>query len=104
MDKLTMDCAKAKAAGLSYGQWRALQKPEKVEKGIPEGWRVCAYCGKPYKPTTRRPQLYCEIYCRERASWERKNKQRTVEKNGQAKDDRNEQALCAEQQSGSEEI
>jgi hypothetical protein len=76
-DKLSQDAAAAKAARMSYGQWKALQKPVKiVEKGIPEGWRICEYCGKAYKPKSKRPTKYCEIYCANQASSERDRQRR----------------------------
>lgn len=82
-DKLSRDAAAAKAAGMSYGKWKAMQTPVKmVEKGIPEGWRICAYCGKAFKPKSKRPQLYCEVYCSNRASSERNN-QRRKERNAE---------------------
>ena len=64
-DKLAEDVKKAIAAGMSYGKWKATQEPVKPEKTIPEGWKVCEYCGKPFKPVGG--QKFCEIYCREQA-------------------------------------
>lgn len=74
-DMLAQDAAAAKAAGMSYGNWKAMQtNPVKVKKEIPDGWKVCQYCGKPYKPKTKRPQLYCEAYCGNLARRERERK------------------------------
>ena len=76
-DKLSQDAAAAIAAGMSYGKWKSLQSPvkvEKVEKKIPDGWRVCEYCGKLYKPKTYRPQKYCEPYCGQQAREAKKRK------------------------------
>ena len=71
-DKLAQDVSKAIAAGMSYGNWKAMQyKPVKVGKKIPDGWLVCQYCGKPFKPKTRRLQLYCEAGCQVEAQKER---------------------------------
>ncbi len=71
-DKLSQDVSKAIAAGMSYGKWMAMQhNPAKAEKKIPDGWLVCQYCGKPFKPKTRRPQLYCEAGCQRQAQYER---------------------------------
>lgn len=70
-DKLAQDAAAALAAGMSYGKWKGLQPPVKIEKEIPEGWKICEYCGKPYKPTTGRPQKYCEANCTNKAFQER---------------------------------
>lgn len=71
-DKLAQDAASAKAANMSYGNWKAMQtNPVKTKSEIPDGWLVCQYCGKPYKPTTKRRQLYCEAYCGKQAHRER---------------------------------
>lgn len=71
-DKLAQDAAAARAAGMSYGKWKALQsEPVKEKKGIPEGWLVCKYCGKPFKPKVKRNQIYCEAYCQAEAQKER---------------------------------
>ena len=73
MDKLSQDAAAAKAAGMSYGKWKAMQGEQPIRKDpeVPETWKICQYCGKPFKPTTKRPQLYCEAYCGTRAYYER---------------------------------
>lgn len=73
MDKLAQDAAAALAAGMSYGQWKAMQTNRVCEnqKEIPEGWLVCKCCGKPFKPKTKRPQLYCEHSCQRQAADER---------------------------------
>ena len=65
MDKLAQDAKKALAAGMSYGKWKAMQEPVKVEKELPEGWKVCPQCGKPFKSS--QGKKYCDIYCREQA-------------------------------------
>lgn len=86
-DQLALDAAEAKKVGMSYGQWKAMNsRPVVIEKKIPEGWRVCEWCGKPYKPKTKRAQKYCEPYCatqelRER-DLERKRKKREAQKAG----------------------
>ena len=72
-DKLAQDAAAALAAGMSYGKWKALQcnSTAKVEQSVPDGWLVCNYCGKAFKPKTKRKQLYCEPVCQAAASRER---------------------------------
>lgn len=71
-DNLAQDAAAARAAGMSYGKWKGLQTPAKIEKKeIPEGWKRCAYCGKPFKPKSKQNQKYCESYCGQRARAER---------------------------------
>lgn len=73
MDNLARDAAEAKAAGLSYGQWKAMQdKPVVIVKKndeIPDGWKVCEHCGKLYKQNKygNKKQKYCEIGCQKEA-------------------------------------
>ena len=74
-DKLALDAAAALAARMSYGKWKAMHSaPATIGKNIPEGWLVCQWCGKPFKPTTKRPQKYCEAGCQRQASNERYRK------------------------------
>ena len=90
MDNLARDmiaCRKA-GFGVSYGKWKATQPPkEEKPKTIESGWRVCEYCGKPYKPKTRRPQKYCEIYCQQMASYDREKTAERVRKHRKARKD-----------------
>lgn len=75
LDKLSLDMIECKKAGFGchYGAWKATQKPVAIkEHGIPEGWRVCAYCGIPFKPTTKRKQTYCDAVCQRQAVYDRK--------------------------------
>ena len=92
MDNLAKDAAVALAAGMSYGKWKAMQdfpvvieketgrilvldKPAVIEKKaeeIPESWRTCKRCGKPFKPNKfGRTQVYCEYECQRAAQMER---------------------------------
>lgn len=78
LDKLSLEMIECEKAGygVHYGKWKAAQKvvvPE--QKGIPDGWRVCARCGKPFKPKTKRIQYYCEANCQVEAQRE-KDRQR----------------------------
>jgi hypothetical protein len=80
LDKLSLDMIECKKAGFGchYGSWKATQNPVKTEKkDLPEGWRVCAYCGTAYKPTSRRPQTYCGAYCQRQAFDEKTRGKRT---------------------------
>lgn len=83
LDKLSLDmieCAKA-GFGFHYGAWKATQKPVEIkDPGIPEGWRVCAYCNMTFKPTTKRRQTYCGAYCQREALYERNREKRAREK------------------------
>lgn len=87
-DKLAQDAAAARAAGVSYGKYKAMQTPRKSQKAkadeIPEGWKICKLCGKPYKPTSKRPQKYCGAECQQKAAMEkRKDKIREYRKQWQ---------------------
>ena len=79
VDKLAQDVHQAIAAGMSYGRWKALQQPVKVEQGIPEGWLVCANCGKAFKPKTKKKQSYCDVTCQKQA-YEEKLRQQKIER------------------------
>lgn len=71
-DRLTQEVSMAIAASMSYGKWKAMQQPVKVEeKPIPKGWKKCEYCGKPFKPKCS--QKFCDMYCREQAYKPRRN-------------------------------
>lgn len=80
MDKLAQDAAAALAAGMSYGKWKAMQDPVKIEKPnpdeIPEGYKICEWCKKPYKPTSRRLQKYCDYYCQHEAYKEKEREKK----------------------------
>ena len=82
LDKLSLDMIECEKAGfgIHYGAWKATQKPVEIEKNIPEGWRVCAYCNVTYKPTTKRKQTYCGAYCQQQALYERTRAKREREK------------------------
>ena len=74
MDNLAKDAAAAKAAGMSYGKWKAMQyNPVVIKKKeeIPEGWKVCPHCKKPFKPNHGNKQIYCEVTCQREAQKER---------------------------------
>jgi len=74
-DKLSQEVSKALAAGMSYGKWKAMQEPVKIEKQIPEGWKVCSWCKKAFKPN-RANQIYCEPHCRNEATAARQRAER----------------------------
>ena len=65
VDKLAQDVHKAIEANMSYGRWMAMQPQKNPKDGIPEGWKVCPYCKKPFKPV--QGKKYCEAWCREQA-------------------------------------
>jgi hypothetical protein len=70
-DKLAQDVAAATAAGLSYGQWKAMQPPSNPHKP-PEGFKACKRCGKLFKP--RATQVYCNDECQYLARLDAKRK------------------------------
>ena len=78
MDKLALENSQALAAGMSYGKWKAMQDPVKIVKKdvVPDGWRVCEWCKKPFKPNKKVQQRFCEIYCREEAYKEKQRKEK----------------------------
>lgn len=74
LDKLSLDMIQCEkdGFGVNYGRWKATQPIMQPKPGeLPEGWLVCTYCGKAFKPKTKRKQLYCEPVCQAAASRER---------------------------------
>ena len=72
MDRLARNAMLARQANMSYGKWKAMQpreEPKKVDEDVlPEWFRECKECGKPFKP--RGKQIFCEYYCRQK-NWDR---------------------------------
>lgn len=63
MDNVVREAMLAKEAGMSYGQWKAMQpKQEKQPNTIPEGYASCEYCGKLFKKS--HGKRFCDIGCR----------------------------------------
>lgn len=79
MAGLSRDALCARRAGMSYGKWMAMkdvQKPNiKAEDELPEGWRKCKLCGKPFKPHDAR-MLYCDSICRVKSNAPRDRERR----------------------------
>lgn len=75
MDNLARDTMLAKQAGLSYGQWKAmnLSTMPKKKAVIPDGFRPCEHCGKPFRRTNGK--RFCDIECRNRAYEGKKREQ-----------------------------
>lgn len=69
-DRLALDAAKAKAAGLSYGKWRAMQPVKETADEIPKNMKKCLYCEKAFVPK-KGNQKYCCIYCQKEATKDR---------------------------------
>ena len=77
MDNLARDAMLAKQAGMSYGRWKALQKPKQVLRKIPKGWIPCEHCGKYFKPKPK--QRFCDITCRAEAYYLKTRKEKKNE-------------------------
>lgn len=72
MDRLARNAMLARRAGMSYGKWKALQPIVEVEeKPIPEGWRKCEYCGKPFM--RKQGKRFCDFSCRNMAYQAKEN-------------------------------
>jgi hypothetical protein len=69
LDKLSLDMIQCEKDGFGchYGKWKALQEEGAIERKLPEGWRICAHCGKSFKPTNN-GQKYCEYSCQRAAA------------------------------------
>ena len=78
MDNLTMDVLAAARAGMSYGQWKALnpktkkepkkKKPVEVEINT---YAICPVCKKSFRPTGKH-RVMCSEECRNLRDWEHK--------------------------------
>lgn len=82
LDKLSLDMIECEKAGYGchYGKWKAMQEEQQAKKKqeIPDGWRVCEWCGKLYKPKTKRPQKYCEPHCQIKA-FQHRNREKNAQ-------------------------
>ena len=66
-DQLAQEVAQALAASMSYGKWKALQpRAEESTQVIPDGWKACEHCGKPFKAKYG-GKRFCDAECREKA-------------------------------------
>lgn len=66
VDKLAMEAAKATAAGMSYGRWKATQPiVSHIPRKIPNGYRlgVCKECGSEFM-TNQPKKVFCDDTCR----------------------------------------
>lgn len=78
-DNLIQAAAAAREAGMSYGQWMAMQyapkpAPVAVRKPVQEYNAVCAFCGKPFY-RNKRHRMYCTPEC-----YDKQNIKRTLER------------------------
>ena len=82
MDRLARNAMLARQANMSYGKWKAMQPIVEVDKdAVPEGWRVCEWCGKAFKPKTKKKQRFCDFVC-QRYAYFAKNKTKDGACNG----------------------
>ncbi len=84
-DKLARDmiqCVKD-GYGCHYGKWKAMQEHVEIEKPTAqENWRVCPWCGKPFKLKTKKEKIYCEANCQLAAQTERYRQKRREARDG----------------------
>ena len=66
MDRLSRDAAAAKAAGMSYGKWKAMQLPDVVVQKKPKKLieKTCQFCGKTFFQSDNRVRKYCSPECK----------------------------------------
>ena len=72
MDPLSKDMVQCKKDGFGchYGDWRAAQdRPVVLEKKIKiaADRKICPQCGRPFKPSNKGRQVYCDIECQKKA-------------------------------------
>ena len=90
MDNLAKDAAAALAAGMSYGQWKALnykppvQKKPVIKAEEPKGDQVCKICGAPFFKI-RHNQLCCSYPCSRENSKRRANELQRLRRAAQKK-------------------
>ena len=74
LDKLSLDMIECQKAGfgIHYGAWKATQDRTVVVKKndeLPEGWRICKFCGEPFKLANKgKNRIYCDVSCQRKAS------------------------------------
>lgn len=72
IDKLAQDAAAAKASGMSYGKWKAVQEQVELrKKEVISRACVCAYCGNTFYTNNGHNKKYCDDICKSQASRER---------------------------------
>lgn len=72
MDNLARCAMLAKKEGMSYGNWIAIygeKEIKKKEEPIPDGWKLCEYCGKPFRGMHNK--RFCDMTCRVQAYYEK---------------------------------
>ena len=97
LDRLTRDVLAAEAAGMSYGQYKALhphtpdedeiKEPPKPKADPDKYERVCATCGKVFYLRTKVHMKYCGDYCRQLGKSQREQELREKKKQEEMKND-----------------
>ena len=78
LDKLSLEMIQCErdGFGVSYGRWKATQKPVKIEPvGISENTPKCPECGA-YIFHPRHNQIYCCFDCQRRGASRRMNQKK----------------------------
>lgn len=69
LDKLSLDmiqCVKD-GFGCHYGKWKAKQADGAVERRLPDGWKICEWCGESFRPN-KSNQRFCGYSCQRKAA------------------------------------
>ena len=76
MDNLAKEAVIARASGMSYGKWKAMQTPVVIEPKVEPQKTKCRNCGAVIEKATR-SRFYCDAICgiqyRERMAKENPN-------------------------------
>lgn len=80
MDNLARNAMLARQNGMSYGKWMSLQSVVQIKKKetIPEGWRKCERCGRPFNGKNKM-QRFCDVTCQKQAYNEKVRKEKKHE-------------------------
>ena len=70
MDNLSMDAARAKSDGMTYGVWKVLHPNTMGEVVVNENIRTCPNCGETF--FTKGKKIYCDSLCQKRAEAKRR--------------------------------
>ena len=63
MDNLAKEAVIARSSGMSYGKWKAMQTPTKIEPKVDPNIRKCLNCGNEIIQRGNRVRIYCDAYC-----------------------------------------
>ena len=63
MDNLAREAVIARASGMSYGKWKAMQNPTKIEPVKEQKKTKCLNCGAEIVNAGNRARKYCDSYC-----------------------------------------